>query len=279
MKLRQLGPDCVVSYLSGLIPRFWTSSNRQAYNARQVVREYASATYLQPPERTILDLVAGFMKNGKMLDIGVGGGRTTLHFAPLAKEYIGIDYAEKMIEACHRRFRPLPPNVSFKVGDANDLSAFRSGYFDFVLASFNCIDYSASHDDRFKTLQEMRRVCRKGGLVCFSTHNLLYGDLFKIRLDKNPFHAVTAVYRYLWLMVLNGGRKRFANRDYAWIRDEAHAFSLKTYYITPLKQLEQLKELGFEGVRIFRLDGCEVVAGSDLRALRDGWLYYLCTVR
>jgi ubiquinone/menaquinone biosynthesis C-methylase UbiE len=277
MKSRQPGPYRMVSYLNGLIPRFWIS-NQEAYNARQVVQEYASATYLHPPEQTILNLVAGFIKNGKMLDIGVGGGRTTLHFAPLVEEYIAIDYAEKMIEACHQRFRPVPPNVSFRIGEAKDLSAFRSGYFDFVMASFNCIDYSASHDDRLKTLQEMRRVCRKGGLVCFSTHNLLYGDLFKIRLDKNPFRAASAIYQYLWLLVLNGDRKRPADRDYAWIRDEAHAFSLKTYYIRPLKQVEQLKEVGFEDVRIFGLDGREIAAGSDLRALKDAWLYYLCTV-
>jgi ubiquinone/menaquinone biosynthesis C-methylase UbiE len=261
------------------IPRFWIS-NRQAYNVERVVREYASAAYLHPPERTILNLVAGNIKNGKMLDIGVGGGRTTLHFAPLVEEYIGIDYAEKMIDACRQRFRPVPPNVSFKLAEAKDLSAFRSGYFDFVLASFNCIDYSASHNDRLRALQEMKRVCRPGGLVCFSTHNLLYGDLFKIKSDKkNPFRAASAIYQHLWLRILNGDGKRLTSRDHAWIRDEAHAFSLKTYYIKPLKQVEQLKELGFENLRIFCLDGREVAAGSaELGALRDGWLYYLCTV-
>lgn len=277
MKLRQTELYRLVSLGSNLIPRFWLS-NQQAYNARQVVREYASAAYLHPPEQTILSLVAGSIKNGKMLDIGVGGGRTTLHFAPLVEEYIGIDFAEKMIEACRQRFRPSPSNVSFKVGDAKDLSAFRSGYFDLILASFNCIDYSASHADRLKTLQEMRRVCRKGGLVCFSAHNLLYDGLFRIKFDRNPFRTASSVYRYLWMLALNGGGKRFAGRDYAWIRDEAHAFSLKTYYIHPLKQVEQLKGLGFEAIRIFRLDGREVTAGSELVAVRDGWLYYLCTV-
>jgi ubiquinone/menaquinone biosynthesis C-methylase UbiE len=276
MKLRETGPYRVLSGLHRLIPRFWLS-NREAYNATHVVQEYASATYLHPPERTILNLVAGVIKGGKMLDIGVGGGRTTLHFAPLVHEYVGIDYAEKMIEACHQRFRPPPPNVLFKVAEAKDLRAFRSGYFDFVLASFNCIDYSASHDDRLKTLQEMRRVCRNGGLVCFSTHNLLYGELFKIKLDKNPSRAAAALYQHLWLLILNGDRTRLTKRDYAWIRDEAHAFSLKTYYIKPLKQVEQLEALGFENIRIFRLDGSEVAPGSDLSALRDGWLYYLCT--
>ena len=268
----------MLTRLDRLIPRFWLS-NREAYNARHVVEEYASANYLHPPEQTILNLAAEVIKNGKMLDIGVGGGRTTLHFAPLVQEYLGIDYAGNMIKACWQRFHPLPPNVSFKVGEAKDLSAFRSGYFDFVLASFNCIDYSASHDERLKTLQEMKRVCRKGGLVSFSTHNLLYGDLFKIRLDKNPSRAASAFYQFLWLRILNGDRARHTKGDYAWIRDEAHAFSLRTYYIKPCKQVEQLEALGFENIRIFRLDGCEVAAGSDLSRLRDGWLYYLATVK
>lgn len=277
MKLRPTGVYRLPSRLDRLIPRI-RISNQEAYNARPVVEEYASANYLHPPERTILNLVAEVIQNGKMLDIGVGGGRTTLHFAPVVQEYLGIDYAENMIQACWQRFHPLPPNVSFKVGDAKDLSAFRSGYFDFVLASFNCIDYSISHDERLKTLQEMKRVCRKGGLVSFSAHNLLYGDLFKIRLDKNLSRAASAFYQYLWLRILNGDPTRLTQGDYAWIRDEAHAFSLTTYYIKPRKQVEQLEALGFENIRIFRLDGREVATGSDLSTLRDGWLYYLGTV-
>ena len=35
-----------------------------------------------------------------MLDIGVGTGRTTMHFAGLVKEYVGVDYSSALIQAC-----------------------------------------------------------------------------------------------------------------------------------------------------------------------------------
>lgn len=148
-----------------LMPRLWVS-NWRAYNAKDVAEEYAAQTHLQKPEQAVLNLVADTLKNGRMLDIGVGGGRTTYHFAPLVEEYIGIDYAEKMIEACQRKFRSGPGNVSFKLCDATDMSMFRDAYFDFVLASFNCIDYMA-HDDRIKTLEEIKRVSKRGSHMLF----------------------------------------------------------------------------------------------------------------
>ena len=111
-------------YLSMLMPRLWVS-NWRAYNAKDVAEEYAAQTHLQKPEQSVLNLVADSLKNWRMLDIGVGGGQTTYHFAPIVEEYIGIDYAEKMIEACQRKSRSGPRNVSFKLCDATDMSMFR----------------------------------------------------------------------------------------------------------------------------------------------------------
>jgi hypothetical protein len=66
--------------------------------------------------------------------------------------------------------------------------------------------------------------------------------------------------------------------DYAIINDGAHHFSLKTYYIKPLKQIEQLEELQFKNIRIFSLDGKEAAGGLELSSLKDCWVYYLCAV-
>ena len=76
----------------------------------------------------------------KMLDIGVGGGRTTLHFAPLVKEYVGIDYSQNMIKACQERFA----QVSFQTADARSMGIFKDSTFDFILFSYNGIDYIKS---------------------------------------------------------------------------------------------------------------------------------------
>jgi ubiquinone/menaquinone biosynthesis C-methylase UbiE len=153
---------------------------------------------------------------------------------------------------------------------------FRDAYFDFVLASYNCIDY-LSHDDRIKALEEIKRVCKIGGLVCFSSHNLLYDKLFEVKPSLNPLRLLLAIYRYAWLVALNGSGKRLAKKDYAIINDGAHNFSLKTYYIKPIKQIEQLGELQFNNVRVFSLDGNEILGASELNSSRDCWLYYLCT--
>ena len=146
-------------------------SNKTVWESPDIVAAYARLTELQPPELTILDILRDTLGNARMLDIGVGGGRTTLAFAGLVKTYVGIDYSEPMIEACRRKFRGAQGALSFWVGDAMSLSQFGDASFDFVLFSFNGVDYMP-HESRLKALSEMKRVARPGGYVCFSSHNL-----------------------------------------------------------------------------------------------------------
>ena len=77
-----------------------TDTNQQTYTDRSIVRYYARLTALQPAERTILTLLQKRLSKMKMLDLGVGAGRTTNYFAPLVAEYIGVDYSAEMIAAC-----------------------------------------------------------------------------------------------------------------------------------------------------------------------------------
>ena len=77
--------------------------NKDTFEAHDIVKNYLTQTYLHKPERTILNLFKNRLKNMRMLDVGIGGGRTTHHFARLVKEYVGIDYSEKMIDACNKK--------------------------------------------------------------------------------------------------------------------------------------------------------------------------------
>ena len=114
------------------------------------------------PELSILEELRTELPNFRMLDIGVGAGRTTKHFAGLVKEYVGVDYSITMIKACREKF----PQYRLEVADARNLSLFDDAYFDFVLFSFNGID-AVEHQDRLAILREIRRVLRKGGYFCF----------------------------------------------------------------------------------------------------------------
>jgi ubiquinone/menaquinone biosynthesis C-methylase UbiE len=50
------------------------------------------------------------------------------------------------------------------------MPAFENETFDFVMFSFNGLDY-LSHSDRLLALGEIRRVLKPAGLLLFSSHN------------------------------------------------------------------------------------------------------------
>jgi SAM-dependent methyltransferase len=102
-----------------------------------------------------------------LLDLGVGAGRTTVFLAPLARRYVGVDYAEPMVKACRERF----PGLAFQHADAADLSDFDDASFDAVVFSFNGIDYISPAERRQRCLAECARVLRDDGVLIFSRHN------------------------------------------------------------------------------------------------------------
>ena len=67
--------------------------NLSSYEEPALVEVLSTHSELQPPERAILDRIATWLTGRRMLDVGVGGGRTTLHFAPVVGSYVGIDRA------------------------------------------------------------------------------------------------------------------------------------------------------------------------------------------
>ena len=70
------------------------------YNTESISKDYAARDYLEPAERTFLEMLKTKLSGIDMLDMGVGGGRTTRYFAPLAKNYTGADYAVSMVDIC-----------------------------------------------------------------------------------------------------------------------------------------------------------------------------------
>jgi ubiquinone/menaquinone biosynthesis C-methylase UbiE len=257
-------------------------SNKRVYEAVDVVEYYSSLAKLFKPERTILNMVEKKLKDMKMLDIGVGGGRTALYFKDLVNEYVGIDYSAAMIKECERKFSNSGGNVFFKTSDVRDLRDFKNNYFDFILCSCNGIDY-ITHEDRLRALKEIKRVGRPDGLFCFSTHNLDYMlSWLNGKFEITSFGVLVKTIRFAPVFLV----LRFKNRDlmkkcegsgYAIIADEALGFRLRTYHVRTRDQINQLEEMGFKNIRIFSThDGREIENYSQSDAIANRWLYYLC---
>ena len=139
--------------------------NLPTYCAPEVASHYAALKYLTPCEQS---LFRTYIKPGMtVLDLGVGGGRTTSYLSRVASRYVGVDYSEAMIRVCKKRFR----NLDFLVADASDLSRFEDASFDGVVFPFNGLDCVVPDEKRLRCLRECSRVLRPAGVLIFSSHN------------------------------------------------------------------------------------------------------------
>jgi ubiquinone/menaquinone biosynthesis C-methylase UbiE len=212
--------------------------------------------------RDVRDRIEG----GRILDIGVGGGRTTAGLTSISTNYVGIDYSSEMIRICKNAF----PQLDLRVCDARDLSVFSDEEFDFVFFSFNGIDL-VSHDDRLRILAEVLRVLKPAGIFAFSSHNLGQRGIgaFKWVVHWNPFLVLYCNTRNL---VNHSRNRRFeVHTDaYSIINDSARGYSTLTYYIRVKDQIDQLRSAGFKG-RVQCYDRAGKQADVDCK---DPWVYY-----
>ncbi|MCL4415839.1 MAG: class I SAM-dependent methyltransferase [Actinobacteria bacterium] len=268
-------------------------NQKSLYNSKKIYDDYARRDYLEKPEIVILDELFCKLPDMDMLDMGVGGGRTTLYFAPLVKSYIGADYAPQMVKICREKFKD---KYKFIESDVRSMNEFEDNSFDFILFSFNGID-SFGHQDRQKALNEIRRVLKNNGYFCFSSHNLNWknlNNLFSFRLNdynnkniyriKNPvkrkIYIFKTKYRAFRLAMLNKSFKmsdlivRLRKKDYGHIYDNSLNGKAKIYYISYQEQLRQLKRAGFMEISSYSRNGLKTTDEKELNS--GGWIYYLC---
>lgn len=251
---------------------------KESYRSGSVVDFYLTYQRVQPPEQTILNLITPHLAKMRVLDIGIGGGRTTLWLAKKAQSYIGVDYSPEMVEEAARRLEAEDhAGLDLRVMDARDMQGLADASFDLVLFSFNGVD-SMPLEDRHRVLAEMTRVLAPDGWLCFSSHNLQSAPaLTQVKFHRDP--------RVLWRRWLRSRKIKNLNRevlsrastlDAAFISDGAHDFKVASCYIRPAHQIQLLEQLGLKQVQTYSLSTGKELTTSEIPACRDPWLYYLC---
>jgi len=262
------------------VARTLSERNKRVYLSPHVVEVYAGSFRergLLEPEQFILDYLGPEIAGKDVLDIGVGGGRTTPFLQPVSRRYVGIDYSEPMVAQCRARHA----NVDFRVCDAIDVGRLGAGEFDLVFFSLNGIDH-ASHANRITILDGIHRVLRPGGLFVFSSHNLdgkRWRPLLLPRLQRagaGEFLSMNA--RHLAAhcrRLVNYHRNRYRQEwgdGYAVLVDQAHDYRLLMYHIGIDSQIGQLAQRGFVDVEMVDTTGRLLPRGAESR---DGWIYYI----
>lgn len=215
--------------------------------------DYRWSDELELQERVALDTIADQVRNGRILDLGVGAGRTVSGLRAISQDYIGVDYVPEMVEQCRSRF----PGVRFEHGDARSLLQFADGSFDLVVFSCNGI-CMVDHAGRIAILNEVYRLLTPHGYFVFSMTNLndprrhqfltmppfnAAGQPFKTAVRAVKFAAQTA---YRLVNRLRFKRYEFFGEDYAIQNDVCHDYRTMLYSTSLQGQLRQLAAAGFQ---------------------------------
>ncbi len=269
-----------------------TIDHKILYNSESISKDYAARDYLEPAERTVLEMLKPELSGMDMLDMGVGGGRTTKYFAPLAGNYTGADYAIAMVDVCLEKYGN---DYYFLNCDARDMEGVPDNSYDLVLFSYNGID-SFSHEDRMAALDEVYRVLKPGGYFYFSSHNLDWEGLAGIfsfkekmgsgrrngssRFAEHIGREVRSACKIIRLNILNksihmtGHILKLRKNKRGHLYDNSLNGKAKVYYINRDEQIGQLKEAGFKNISTICRDG--LITSNTTLLNKGGWIYYLC---
>ena len=243
-------------------------ASTRTWASGRLLRRYRGRN-LRPAEEAVFAHQAERLQ-GRVLELGCGGGRLTGHLTELGASVHGVDVAEKMVAYCRRTY----PRASFSQGELRDAASWGAGPWDALVAGWALIDV-LSDQERANFFEDAHGVLASGGLLIFSSHNLacahlLRGPLGSISFD-NPVSFASQVLR-LPRSFSNHRRltrwQRF-EPDYAILNDAAHDYSLLHYYITRDGQARQLERHGFELLECVGAVGDPVAAGDPALGSRE----------
>lgn len=117
--------------------------------------------------------------SGKVLEVGIGTGLSVDAY-PAHADVIGIDLSQEMLDrAAHKMDPARHSHIRLQQGDALNLE-FEDESFDFVMA-FHVITVVP---DPKKMLEEMVRVCRRGGKIVIINHFSSERALIRFVVDR-----------------------------------------------------------------------------------------------
>lgn len=140
-----------------------------------------------------IERLIGDVRGKAVLDLCCGTGHFARRLERLGALVTAIDYSSRMIEIA-RTHSDEVSNIVYRIADASDLSAEKSGYFDVCVCNMGPMDIRNCE----AAFAEVSRVLRRGGHFIFSmTHPVFDFQPWRyVRVRKNAVFA-KAVFRYL----------------------------------------------------------------------------------
>jgi SAM-dependent methyltransferase len=230
--------------------------NRRAWKRRGALRAYGSSEgFSDAGEKAAFALIQDDILSARVLDLGVGGGRTSRIILAQTSDYVGLDYTAELVEICRAKF----PGVTFICGDARDLSCFSSESFAVVVFSFNGI-CSVDEEGRQAVFREVFRILAPKGVFLFSTFILPDQDhapraitTRRFVLSKRPLESALSLAKLIGGTAVGLSRRLYyrslerSSPDAALLLHGAHDYGFLAYRSSMQLLRRHLQDTGFSG--------------------------------
>ena len=119
-------------------------------------------------------------KDAKILDVGAGTGRYSMYFSNLGYDVTAVELVKHNLRVLEKNC----PSVKSYLGNAIDLSSFKSNSFDVVIL-FGPMYHLISFEDKVKALNEAKRAVKDNGYIFISYYINDYAIMKHGFIDKN----------------------------------------------------------------------------------------------
>jgi SAM-dependent methyltransferase len=240
-----------------------------SWGASDVVSKFDTRGFTDAGEETAVRAVDQWA-HGDVLDIGIGGGRTTGLLAPAARSYVGIDLSTEMLALARGRF----PDQDLREGNAVDLEGLPDAAYDLVVFSYNGLD-ALDHGERGSALAAMARVTRPDGRILFSSLNLdgvsyderpwrVAGGLLSPRVRYHVAYAARHPATVVRSMQNYRRTRQQVEDGRGWGRRplRAHEFRFVVHFATMEETVGEARDAGLEVVAAYAEEGSELAPST-----------------
>ncbi len=112
-----------------------------------------------------------FPTPGRLIDLGCGTGRLTVHFAGKGYDCVGVDLSPEMLTGAKANADAAGVRVEWVDGNLTDLAGVPDASFDYAACLFSTLGMVRGDDNRRAAVAAMRRVLTPGGRLVLHAHN------------------------------------------------------------------------------------------------------------
>jgi ubiquinone/menaquinone biosynthesis C-methylase UbiE len=237
----------------------------KGYNT-EISKEFYSKVGLWNEEKKLIKKY--FNSKSKILDIGCGGGRTTIPLSKMGYNVTAIDIVPAFVRIAKQNAEKNKVNPKIEIGDVTKLK-YPSESFDDVLFSYNGIEH-ISPDEIEKALKEIFRVLKNEGYFICTIHSIL-------NPGKNGKYWRTWGKQFLGFYLkkhfgIKQREKYFGDTYWKDYGEEIYA-----HFDTPHYYKKRLRKVGFKEIQI--LPQCKVMKNENqsfFDKFAEGNIFLIC---